>query len=240
MIPRALLIDLDGTIADTVPLFYTMSLDVFAAAGVAAPDEEAHRVALLEPGSPLERLFPADYPDRAKFFERIFAERFGAWRELYERDAAPLPGACEALRALRARGLPIALVTSSFGALPFLDRWGVRDAFATVVSREHVKNVKPHPEPLEMALAHLGIAANEVLHVGDSPLDVMAGVAAGVPTIGVLTGVGREPELRAAGAYDVIASLGALPDRLEEFRTRGTSVRTAVDSLLGTEPRIGR
>lgn len=240
MTPRALLVDLDGTIADTVPLFYTMSLDVFTAAGIPAPDEEAHRVALLEPGSPLERLFPTDFPAREEFFQRIFAERFAAWMELYERDAAPLPGACEALRALRARGLAIALVTSSFGALPFLERWGVRELFTTIVSREDVKNIKPHPEPLLLALERLGIAAVETLHVGDSPLDVAAGVAAGVATVGVLTGVGREGELRAAGAYDVVAALSELPARLEEFRARGPSVRTAVDSLLGSEPRTGR
>jgi pyrophosphatase PpaX len=223
--PRAILVDLDGTIADTVPLFYEMSLDVFTAAGVPAPDLEAHRTAMLEPGSPIDRLFPADFPDRAGFFERLYRERFAVWLGRYERDARPIPGACEAVRTLHGRGYAIALVTSSMGALPFLDDWELRDLFATIVSRDHVANVKPHPEPLLAALERLGLAADEALHVGDSPLDVAAGKAAGTSTVGVLTGVGRADELERAGAVHVLPGLSVLPDLLREFRDPPASGR---------------
>lgn len=225
--PRVILVDLDGTIADTVPLFYEMSLDVFDAAGIPAPDLEAHRLAMLEPGSPIERLFPADFPDRAGFFDRLYRERFAAWLGRYEQDARPIPGACEAVRELRDAGYAVALVTSSMGAMPFLDEWGLRELFTTIVSRDHVANVKPHPEPLLAALDRLGHGADEALHVGDSPLDVAAGIAAGTPTVGVLTGVGRADELERAGAIHVLASLSDLPRLLREFRAIPASGRVA-------------
>ena len=66
-----------------------------------------------------------------------------------------------------------------------------------------------------MALERLGLQPSEVLNVGDTPLDVRAGLAAGVETIGVLTGAGTEQQLRGAGATRILPSLCALPDFLD-------------------------
>src|SRR5262249_847700 len=107
------------------------------------------------------------------------------------------------------------LVTSSSGSLPFLDRWGIRGAFKTIVCRDDVRRIKPDPEPLLLALERLGLAAEDVLHVGDTPLDVRAGLAAGLATIGVLPRAGTETQLREAGAADVLGSIADLPDFLE-------------------------
>ena len=217
--PRAILFDLDGTIADSIPIFYDLSCEIFVAAGLTAPDFDTHRAAMAEPGSPIDRLFPADFPEREAFFAKLYQERWTGWLERYEREARPIPGACEALRALHASGLTLAIVTSSLGPLSFLDRWHVRDLFTTIVHRGDVERIKPDPQPIVLALERLGLAADpkQVLHVGDSPLDVIAGVAAGTPTIGVLTGVGHEESLRAAGAVHVLPALSDLPAVLPRF-----------------------
>src|SRR5918996_892824 len=188
----ALLLDLDGTIADSIPIFYEMSREVFVAAGLAAPDFETHRAAMAEPGSPIDRLFPPDFPDREAFFASLYRERWPEWLARYERDARPLPGACEALRALREAGFTLAIVTSSIGTLPFLDHWKIRELFAAIVGRGDAERIKPDPAPIHAALALLDVSPRDAIVVGDSPLDVLAGVAAGTATIGVLTGVGRE------------------------------------------------
>ncbi|MGH7805143.1 MAG: HAD family hydrolase [Candidatus Binatia bacterium] len=215
--PTAILLDLDGTIADSIPIFYALSCEVFEVAGIPAPSFEAHRAAMAEPGSPIDRLFPADFPDRAAFFAKLYQERWTGWLERYEREAQPIPGACDALRTLRRAGLSLAIVTSSLGALSFLDRWAIRELFVTIVQRGDVEKIKPDPEPLVLALRRLERAASAALHVGDSPLDAIAGVAAGTPTIGVLTGVGREADLLAAGAVHVLPALADLPDALPGF-----------------------
>ena len=212
--PRAILLDLDGTIADSIPFFYDLSCEVFAVAGLAAPEYEAHRAAMAEPGSPIDRLFPADFPEREAFFARLYRERWPEWLKRYERETKPIDGAVEALRALHASGHTLAIVTSSMGSLPFLDRWGIRGLFTTIVGRGEVERIKPDPEPVQAALRALALTPGDAVTVGDSPLDVLAGVAARTPTIGVLTGVGRERELRAAGATRVLAALADLPDAL--------------------------
>ena len=228
--PSAILFDLDGTIADSIPIFYELSCEIFVAAGLAAPDFDTHRAAMAEPGSPIDRLFPADFPEREAFFAKLYQERWTGWLERYEREARPIPGACEALRALHASGLTLAIVTSSLGPLSFLDRWNVRDLFATIVHRSDVERIKPDPEPLVLALKRLELEPSAALHVGDSPLDVIAGVAAGTPTIGVLTGVGREESLRAAGAVNVLPALSDLPDVIPRFLGSGSFGRLSPPS----------
>jgi len=61
----------------------------------------------------------------------------------------------------------------------------------------------------------MGLPPSAVLNVGDTPLDVRAGLAAGITTVGVLTGAGTEEQLRHAGATLVLRSLDELPDFLD-------------------------
>jgi pyrophosphatase PpaX len=72
-------------------------------------------------------------------------------------------------------------------------------------------NHKPHPEPVERALALLGVGAKNALFVGDSPHDVESGRAAGVMTVGVAWGAFTRAELERSGADVVI-------DRVDELR----------------------
>jgi phosphoglycolate phosphatase len=211
---RGLILDLDGTIADSLDFLCELACEVFDCASLPRPERRAVIEVLAEGGSPALKLFPRDFPDPERFVERIYRERWSQWLERYGRDIPPLPGACEAVVELHDRGLALALVTSSPGTFPFLERWGIRERFVTVIGREAVRNRKPHPEPLETALEWLRLTPAEVLNVGDSPLDVQAGNAAGLTTVGVLTGVGTELQLTREGARAVLPSLAALPDFL--------------------------
>jgi phosphoglycolate phosphatase-like HAD superfamily hydrolase len=71
--------------------------------------------------------------------------------------------------------------------------------------------------PVRLAIVRLGLMPAEALCIGDTPLDVRAGRAAGVAAIGVLSGAGTEAQLRAAGAVAVLASLADVPDFLERW-----------------------
>jgi phosphoglycolate phosphatase-like HAD superfamily hydrolase len=139
----------------------------------------------------------------------------------------PLAGAVEAVRGLGNRGLRLGLVTSSSGPLPFLDRWGIRESFAAIVGRNDVRRIKPDPEALLLALERMSLAPTEVINVGDTPLDVRAGLAAGITTVGVLTGAGTAEQLQRAGATRVLRSLDELSDFLDRCffdRSRETCV----------------
>ena len=213
--PRGILLDLDGTIADSIEFFYGLACEMVQAANCAAPERAAVLDAIANGIVPHERFLPADLPDRDVFLARLYRDQGPIWVERYGVETEPLAGALDTVRALHDRGLRLALVTSSMGSLPFLDRWGVRELFATIVSRDDVRRIKPDPESLLLALERLGLQPSEALNVGDTPLDVRAGLAAGVETIGVLTGAGTEQQLRGAGATRILPSLCALPDFLD-------------------------
>jgi HAD superfamily hydrolase (TIGR01509 family) len=210
---RGILLDLDGTIADSIGFFFDLTCEVLREAGIPLPDRAAALEAISH-GEPPTRFVPEDYPDRDAWLERTFRERWPVWSRRYENEVVPIPGACEAVTELARRGYSLAIVTSSAGELPFLERWGIRRHLGTVVSRDHVRFIKPHPEPMLRGASALGLAPAALLAVGDTPLDARAGRAAGIHTIGVLSGAGTEAELRAEGIETILTSLAALPDLL--------------------------
>lgn len=212
---RGILLDLDGTIADSIDFFYGLTCQVLDEAGLERPTRSAAIEAIALGLPPATRFLPADFPDRDAFIERLYRERWADWRERYGAEIEPLPGACAAVEALHRRGLRLGLVTSSSGELPFLERWNIRRFFSAIVCREDVARLKPHPEPLLSSLARLGLEPNDVVNVGDTPLDVRAGHAAGIRTVGVLSGAGTAEQLRAEGASAVLSSIAELPDFLD-------------------------
>jgi phosphoglycolate phosphatase-like HAD superfamily hydrolase len=130
---------------------------------------------------------------------------------------AILPGVVDALDALRARGALVALCTGNVvdGARLKLARGGIDRYFdwgASAVcgfaadgeERERVVRAA-----LRRASDRLGraVAPAEALVIGDTPRDVAAAHAAGVPVLGVATGRYAEAELREAGAEHVVPSL---------------------------------
>ena len=102
-------------------------------------------------------------------------------------EAEPMPGVVEAVRALRARGLRLGVVSSAVHH-PFLDwtlaRFGLGDAFTTIITSASSGFYKSRPEIYQVALRDLGVAATETIHVGDSyRFDVQGARRAGLRTV---------------------------------------------------------
>lgn len=212
---RGVLLDLDGTIADSIEFFYGLACEMLQAASCPAPDRTDVLDAIANGIVPHERFLPADFPDRDEFLARLYRDHWPEWVRRYGIEVEPLTGAVETIRGLEQRGFRLALVTSSSGPLPFLDRWGIRRSFSAIVGRGDVRRIKPDPEAVVLALERLRLEPTEVVNVGDTPLDVRAGLGAGVTTVGVLTGAGTADQLRCAGAVHVLRSLAELPDFLD-------------------------
>jgi phosphoglycolate phosphatase len=115
-----------------------------------------------------------------------------------------LPGAREALTAVRARGGRVVVITSKIGRLArlHLDHLGL--AVDEVVGDRFA-------EEKAVAIAELGVTA----YVGDHVADMAAARAAGVPGVGVATGPCSPAELSAAGATVVLDGLTGLPAWLD-------------------------
>ena len=179
---HAVLWDMDGTLLDSeklwdIPLYeYAEKLG-----GVLSLETRESMVGSNVPTT-MRLLFAdvgiepteADMADGAAWISRRTEEVFRAglpWR----------PGAAEALRAVRASGVPMALVTSTERSLTevALDTIG-RDLFDVTVCGDEVDGLnKPLPEPYLKAARLLGVDAARCVAIEDSPTGVAAAVAAG-------------------------------------------------------------
>lgn len=90
-------------------------------------------------------------------------------------------GALDAIDRLRASGLALACVTNWDFAFPeHLERAGVADRFAVVVTSAEAGAQKPDPKIFEIALGRLGVPPERALHIGDSDSDRDGAQAAGI------------------------------------------------------------
>lgn len=224
MLP-ALLFDLDGTLVDSIELILASARHAFIGFQGPAPTDDEWRATI---GRPLQRvLLEYAASDQAE------ADRlFGRYRDYqlmhHDRLIHAYDGVVTMLRGLAAAGHPMAVVTSKSDwlAVKGLELVGLNDIFPVVVGCDTCVNHKPHPEPVERALALLGTSAENALFVGDSPHDIESGRAAGVYTVGVTWGAFARGEMEASGADAVMHDITALPGVIERFTLRRDSIQT--------------
>ena len=109
------------------------------------------------------------------------------------------------LLRLAAAGITTGVITRNCAAAINIEFPDISSYCRVVICRDHVANVKPHPEHLNKALQFLESPARNSLMIGDHPLDIKTGKAAGTFTAGVLTGHFPEDDFRQAGADIVLA-----------------------------------
>lgn len=129
------------------------------------------------------------------------------------KSALIFPGADGVLRLLKSRGFRIGMLTNSgrVAASLSLTRWGMRDFFELVLTRDDVEAMKPRPEGLTEAVRMLGVQPDRACYIGDSLYDVVAAKAAGMKSVAVSTGNYTAERLRGGGADYVISALSELP-----------------------------
>ncbi len=199
------LFDLDGTVVDTVELIVrSFRHAVRTVLGEDLPDEYI----TAGVGQPLMTQMERLSREKAR-------ELYDVYREYNHRRHDELirgyDGIAEALAALRSAGRHLGIVTSKSRDTTQMafDAVGLRDAFAVVVTASDTDAHKPAPEPVLLCLERLEAlrAADDgpsgaPIYIGDSPVDILAGRAAGVATAAVAWGVfGREALLEVRPDY---------------------------------------
>lgn len=182
------LFDLDGTLADTVPLIlrcYRHTMETHL--GEALPDERWLATIGIPLAVQLEEF--ARSPAEATAMRETY---MAFQRTVYDSMVCAFDGARDVLGELGSRGARLGVVTSKGRemALRTLESCGVSELVEVLVTPEDVARGKPDPEPVLLALERLGLAdrGHEVVFVGDSPFDLRAGRAAGVRTAAALWG----------------------------------------------------
>ncbi|MBA3495914.1 MAG: HAD-IA family hydrolase [Gemmatimonadales bacterium] len=183
---RTVLFDLDGTLIDSVRLILDSYHHTLAAHGL-TPRTDEHW--LRGVGTPLSVQLAEWGHDPAALNAMI-----ATYREYnlanHDQMVTVYPGVVAAVEALRAAGLGTGLVTSKnrHGALRGLTLVKLERMMDVLVCADEVTNPKPHPEPVEKALALLGADPRATVYVGDSIHDMVSGRAAGVRTAAALWG----------------------------------------------------
>jgi beta-phosphoglucomutase-like phosphatase (HAD superfamily) len=210
-LPLAVLLDLDGTLVDTVPQRVASWLAAFDDEGITATAAElgplmggdgrwvvrriAERRGLVLDEDAQERL------DRAS----------GEWFGRQHDDRVATAGAQDLLLALDAARVPWAIATSSRP-----EQTGASVAALDlarpprIVDSSHVRHAKPAPDLLLAGASQLGVPPADVWYVGDSRWDMLAAVSAGMVPVAVLTGATGADDLRDAGADIVVPTLAEL------------------------------
>ena len=186
---KLVLFDFDGTLADTAP-------DLAAAANrqrerqglaplpydVLRPLASHGARGLLKaslgidpdhPGYEAHRLqFLADYEQHMTTLTRLF------------------PGIRELLQALKLQGYRWGIVTNKveYLALPIVQHLELHTECAVTVGGDTAGYAKPHPAPLLYAAQKAGFTAGQCIYIGDDERDIIAGKAAGMPTIAAAYG----------------------------------------------------
>jgi phosphoglycolate phosphatase len=151
---------------------------------------------------------------RAGEFRRIALAQLGEIE--YEAAAVTelLPGMLDALQRLRAAGFRLGVITRNSAAAVARIIDGSPFPIAQVLTREDVPHPKPHPDHVVRMLTLLDATASTALMVGDHPMDIAVGKAAGVGTVAVLTGQTDAATLRAAQPDFLLPSVVELAELL--------------------------
>jgi histidinol-phosphate aminotransferase len=187
--PDALLLDLDGVLADVTESYLACILATARDCGVLLSRDEVHKATMAGDANNdwilTHRLLAARGVRRSidEITHRFQNHYLGANGTPGLREAERLIVARPALEKLAGR-LPIAIVTGRPRAEAewFLERVGIRDLVRTVVAMEDAP-AKPDPAPVRLAMQRLG--ATRAWMVGDTPDDARAAVAAGALALAV-------------------------------------------------------
>ena len=212
--------DLDGTLIDSVGIYYIMMESAIERLHWPQVSREVMRKAIKDDGFEWGLVLPSG---TGRSDEDLIVSAREIIREMYPRVFEDMvdvvPGAEPLLKNLRERHVKLGLVTSTLGRfiefklLP-LKKCGVRDLFHSVITLDDVKNRKPSGDPLLECARRLGEKPERCAYVGDAAGDIVAGKAAGMRTIAVLSGLDDYETLKGEDPDMILDSVSQLQERL--------------------------
>jgi phosphoglycolate phosphatase len=220
----AVMIDLDGTLLDTVPDLAAAAERMLAALGLPLRTQEEIRN-FIGKGIPnlVQRCLLASAG--AARAEALQTEALALYHDFYfeesGRRSAVYPGVLEGLAQFRAMRLRLACVTNKAArfTLPLLEQKGLAPYFELVVSGDTLARKKPDPMQLAYICAEFALAPAEVLLIGDSANDALAARAAGCPVLCVSYGYNEGEDVHNLDCDAIVDSLSEAANILQSIRS---------------------
>jgi len=192
-----ILFDLDGTLIDSTEAILEGFGVAFRAFGLPVPPDE---VIKAEIGHPLDVMFTTLGIPQEQVWDYVDAYKCH-YRKISCAKTQLLPHAKEAV-VLASEYATLGIVTTKTAlySRELLVDMGLMDYFSVLIGREDVAFPKPHPEPIQKALAKLPSVTDEVWMIGDTCMDMLCARDAKVASVGVTCGYGTEETLRSCSA----------------------------------------
>ncbi len=218
--PEMILIDLDGTLVDSVPDLAFCVDGMMRRLGRPEHGEAKVRDWV---GNGVERLVrralsgTLDGEPEATEYERAYPIFLELYAENTSRRSLLYPGIREGLDYLRQQGYRLGCVTNkaSCFTLPLLSDLGIRDDFEIVIAGDSLPRKKPDPLPLLHAAQQFGVKPENALMIGDSQSDVKAARAAGFHIVCMSYGYNHGEDIRHYNPDAVIDNLTEIRAILE-------------------------
>jgi len=205
---KAVIFDLDGTLADTLP---DITNSLRKVTGVDIESDVVRRSVGRGVRVLMEKVYAhygivcEDFDEDVRRYSDVYAEDSG-------HGAAMNPGALELLEWLHENNIPAVVATMKprKATDKFMDFMGIKEHFEFYISGDEMERPKPDGWCVEEACRRLGISPAQALMVGDGMTDVLAGKNAGAKTAAVLGGYFDQQTMKESGADRVIEHLDEL------------------------------
>lgn len=206
----AVIFDMDGTLVDTERVSQTAWRRAASDLGIEIPAWILRDfVGCSMPNA--RRMINEEFGDPG-LTDRLFAHQHELFFQIEDEELEPCTGALEAIRALDAAGVTVALATSTARehALPLMERFGMAPYFKAMTFGDEIERAKPEPDIYLRSAKRLGLEPERCAAVEDSINGVRAAHAAGMATYMVPEWVECTPDVAALCA-GVLTSLLELP-----------------------------
>ena len=179
---KAILFDFDGTLAHTLPVCFEAFQEVFRRFDERELTNEdiISMFGPSETGIIRENLKHTDSSSAIELYYTVYSET-------HDKLVPHSPEIIELLGDLRRKGYQLGIVTGKAQrSLDLsLEALKMTSYFDVVITGDDVTNAKPHPEGIQQAMKRLGVTNEDTIYLGDSDADILAGIDAGVRTVGV-------------------------------------------------------
>jgi HAD superfamily hydrolase (TIGR01509 family) len=205
---RGVVFDFDGTLVDSMKMIFETLNNSLSKRDL--PTIELDLLGRMA-GRSLSDIINAKMCVPEPTMEAIEKDVFDTYIEFCRTSCQLLPNVENTLKALKSRRVKLGLLTTTpWKPLNLVVRkLAIRNYFDIMLAKDDAKN-KPSPEGLEQIITEFGIGKDECLYVGDSPIDVLTGKAAGIKTIAITTGVSTIEQLKENMPDSIITDLKQL------------------------------
>ena len=205
---KGIVFDFDGTIVDSMHMVFNALNDALKKKSL--PPIEIELLGRMA-GLPLVDIISTKTQISDSVAKEVERDVFESYTSFCRLSCQLLPHVESTLRTLKSKQIKLGLLTTtpSIPLKAVVNKFSLNDYFDIMLAKEDAEN-KPNPEGLNKIITEFGLQKDECLYVGDSPIDILTGKAAGIKTIAVTTGIATIKQLKEAKPDAIIPNLEKL------------------------------